>query len=75
MINPQEVRIGNWVDISDSSTMWNSLSGTTTKIVRQQYGQVESIDEDSVLASGLFTNQRSNPITIRAITIESNDMV
>jgi hypothetical protein len=65
MINTNEVRVGNWLDISEASQLViNNGKGPVIVVVREQYGRVEAIEEKSILAGGFHVKESGKPIPI-----------
>lgn len=65
MINVNEVRLGNWFDISAPSSIWKKENdGSVTQIIRAKYGQVELIRKDSVLVGGFHSKDFGEPIPL-----------
>lgn len=64
MIPANELRIGNWVDVENASTIIDNSSGAYQKIVRAKYEQVESISNEFALAGGFHCLEYGEPIPL-----------
>ena len=71
MIKPEELRIGNWVDVTNASKIFtNHGDGKFTEYSRATYVRVSDISSNRILAGGFHCKEDGEPIPLTPEILE-----